>query len=537
MSRLFLILILLLSAKQSISQNKIDVLHYKHHIAVSDSSDTIEGISTITFTKIPASGSISLDLAGLTTEGKGMKIANLLSSALSTSSINFTHINDKILIPVEKLIRKTDTSSITILYKGIPADGLIISKNKFGKKTFFSDNWPNRAHHWIPCVDDPADKATVEFVVNAPTHYQVVSNGIQIEETNLPDNKKLTHWKEDVPLPTKVMVIGVADFAVNHAGMMDCIPVSSWVFPENRKEGFGDYAMAKEILQWYIDYIGPYAFKKLANVQSKTIFGGMENASAIFYFENSVNGNKNQEALIAHEIVHQWFGNSATEKSFAHLWLSEGFATYLTHVYIESKYGTDSLHNRMKKEREEVLEYVKLNPGPVVDSTTDYMSLLNANSYQKGGWVLHMLRRELGDSIFKKAVRKYYDQYAFKNADTDDLRKVFEAISGKDLKQFFKQWLFTGENPKLDIRWKYLDKTKQLSVTVKQLQSTLFNIPLQIVIALDTKGLPKPDVKKLTITKKEETFLIPIARKAYLTPSGIDPFTSLLCEYTLTVVK
>lgn len=97
-----------------------------------------------------------------------------------------------------------------------------------------------------------------------------------------------------------------------------------------------------------MDYIGPYAYKKLANVQSKTRFGGMENAGAIFYSEYSVNGYRGEERLIAHEIVHQWFGNMATEKSFAHFWLSEGFATYLTHIYLESKYGMDSLKKQMQ---------------------------------------------------------------------------------------------------------------------------------------------------------------------------------------------
>ncbi len=114
----------------------------------------------------------------------------------------------------------------------------------------------------------------------------------------------------------------------------------------------------------------------------------------------------------------------------------------------------------------------------MVDSTKDYMSLLNANSYQKGGWVLHMLRRQLGDSVFKKSIREYYATYAGKNADTKDLQKVFENVSGKNLEQFFKQWLFTGENPKLEITWKYVEKGKQLNVTVKQLQKTVFQFPL-----------------------------------------------------------
>ena len=119
-----------------------------------------------------------------------------------------------------------------------------------------------------------ADKASVEFIVTAPQHYQVVSNGILIEETNLPNNKKLTHWKEEVAVATKVMVIGVAEFAVTLAGTIDnCIPVYSWVYPEDRDRGFYDFAQALEILPFFIKTIGPYGYKKLASVQSKTTFG------------------------------------------------------------------------------------------------------------------------------------------------------------------------------------------------------------------------------------------------------------------------
>ncbi len=130
---------------------------------------------------------------------------------------------------------------------------------------------------------------------------------------------------------------------------------NSWVYPENKKEGFYDYAVAKDILTYHINYIGPYPYKKLANVQSKTSFGGMENAGAIFYAENQLTVYRQEEELLSHEIVHQWFGDMATEKSFAHLWLSEGFATYLTHMYIESKYGTDSLNKEMRIDRDELL--------------------------------------------------------------------------------------------------------------------------------------------------------------------------------------
>src|SRR6201998_2113891 len=124
---------------------------------------------------------------------------------------------------------------------------------------------------------------------------------------------------------------------------------------------------------------------------------------------------------MADEIAHQWFGDAASEKSFAHLWLSEGFATYMTNVYLESKYGEDILKQRLEKDRKEVFEFEKQRFTPVVDTAVkdNYMQLLNANSYQKGGWVLHMLHVELGEEVFWKGIRRYYEKYNGGNADTD----------------------------------------------------------------------------------------------------------------------
>ncbi len=513
------------------AQSKIDVLHYTYRIGLNDQNDSIHGQAMIVFRATENVNAIDVDLENIE-NGKGMYVYSA-GSSITRNSLQWTHQNNKLTVPLKPALNKGDTTFIFVSYRGIPSDGLIISKNKFGHRTFFSDNWPDRAHNWIPCVDDPADKASVEFIVTAPSHYQVVSNGIQIEETNLPDNKKLTHWKEDVPLPTKVMVIGAADFAVNTVGDINCVPVQSWVFPENKNEGFYDYALAKDILSFFIDYIGPYPYKKLANVQSKTIFGGMENAGAIFYHENSVDGKRTEEGLFAHEIVHQWFGDMATEKNFPHLWLSEGFATYLTHLYYESRYGAEVFNTRMEEDRQQILGFIKTSDRPVVDSVSPYMSLLNTNSYQRGSWVLHMLRRQSGDSIFHKGIREYYETYKGKNANTEDLQAVFEKVSGKRLDTFFRQWLYRADLPQLNIKWKYDIKDKKVSVTILQMQKgELFNFPLDIYLQ-EFGGMPK--IVRETISKQSQTFTYPVKTK--LLRIKADPLTSLLCEQTVTEIK
>ena len=463
------------------AQNKIDVIHYRYNIELNDKNDSVGGWAEITFIAAENISSVSFDLASVK-QGKGITVTSTLYSLRSSLRPSYTHSNDKITISGSHEFKKGDTGYVNIFYKGIPADGLIISKTKYGRRSFFADNWPDRGHNWIPCRDDPADKASVEFIVTAPEHYQVVANGIQIEETSIGNGFKTTHWKEDTPVSTKVMVIGVADFAVQLTGFANGnIPVYSWVYPEDRNNGFYDYAMAKDILPFFISKVGPYGYKKLANVQSKTKFGGLENANTIFYSENSVTGTRKSESLIAHEIAHQWFGNMATEKSFGHLWLSEGFATYFTILYFENKYGKDTARRMLAEDRAQVIEFSRTNNKAVVDTDeTDYMNLLNPNSYQKGGWVLHMLRSELGDSVFWRSIRKYYATYAGGIADSRDLQKVFEDVSAKNLKQFFDQWLYSPGLPQLNIEWNYDAATKSVIVDIKQVQKSPFQFPLSL---------------------------------------------------------
>lgn len=305
---------------------------------------------------------------------------------------------------------------------------------------------------------------------------------MQIEETNLDKNRKLTHWREDVPISTKIMVIGVAPFAAVDIGDYNNIPVSAWVYPQNKDRGVYDYSVSLPILKFLSEYIAPFPFEKLANVQSTTIFGGMENASAIFYDERAVNGRRTSEPTVAHEIVHQWFGDMASEKSFAHLWLSEGFATYLTNIYWEQQYGREEMLERLEEDREKVIRFTRMNKRPVVDSISDYMDLLNENSYQKGGWILHMLRNEVGDVVFQKIIQQYYQQYKGSNADTRDFQRVAEKVSGKKLDWFFNQWLYQPGIPQIDLEWSYDNKERKLALTLKTNKDTRFAYNLDIAI-------------------------------------------------------
>jgi aminopeptidase N len=190
------------------------------------------------------------------------------------------------------------------------------------------------------------------------------------------------------------------------------------------------------------------------------------------------------------------------------------------------------MNREMRNDREKVNDFVKRSRRPVVDPTPDYMTLLNANSYQKGSWVLHMLRRQLGDSVFQQGIRKYYATYAGKNADTKDLQKIFEQVSGKDLEQFFQQWLYRPENPSLDMTWKYDPAKKEVSLHIRQLQSSVFQFPLTISLISASGAVTRQNI---IISKKESdhTFSFPEKPK-HLTA---DDVVSVLFEGKITELK
>ncbi|MCF6358265.1 MAG: M1 family metallopeptidase [Draconibacterium sp.] len=504
----------------------IDILHYSFEIHLNDSTNRIEGKATISLNFIKPVKQITLDLIEPNDSTQtGMIVSSVTKNG---SSLTFKQQNNQLKIQLSEKSITDKSATIQIEYTGIPADGLIISKNKFGDRTFFGDNWPNRARYWLPTVDHPSDKATLEFLVYAPEHYQVVSNGVLFETTNLPNEIKFTHWKESVPLSTKLMVIGVARFAVRNNGSYKYIPVSSWVYPQNRENGFKDYAIGKKALQYFSEKIGFYSYEKLAHVQSKTRYGGMENASCIFYSERTVNGKNGQESLFAHETAHQWFGNSVTEQNWHHIWLSEGFATYLTHVYNQHFHGEKYFRNGLKRDRERVIAYSKRRLAPIIDTTiTNYNRLLSTNSYQKASWFLHMLRNKTSDSIFFAGLQKYYHNYQNSTALTKDFKNVMESVSGLELDSFFHQWLWQPGHPNLKVKWENISN-KKLKIIVEQTQPDyIFSFPLEIEIRYKNGDA---DYKTIQIndSKKEVSFSIKNEVKNII----IDPSVRLLLEKT-----
>tara|TARA_R110002073_G_scaffold93546_4_gene218395 strand:- start:9026 stop:10618 length:1593 start_codon:yes stop_codon:yes gene_type:complete len=510
------------SQRVYIDYGTIDIQKYEFHIIVTDDNNNIQGEATINLVATSNLESFKLDLENTDETNKGMMVSSISENG---NPVKFKHQNN--VLTIFSNITAGEEKTFLVSYHGVPKDGLVISKNKYGDRTFFGDNWPNRAHQWLPTVDHPSDKALVEWHVTAPAHYQVIGNGTQIEETDLDNQNTLYVWKTEVPIPTKVMVIGIARFAVQHIGETNNIPISSWVYPQNKDAGFYDYAMGKDIINFFIEHVGPYPYSKLANVQSKTRFGGMENASNIFYFENSVSGERKIENLIAHEIAHQWFGNSASESDWTHVWLSEGFATYFTNLYVENTKGKTAFLELVNKQRDAVIKFSKQQLTPVLDSETkSLMRLLNTNSYQKGAWVLHMLRKKVGDVPFWNSISAYYQKYKLKNASSDDLKNVFEEVTNQELDAFFTQWLEQPGQPILKTSWKLNDQALTFNVEQTQKTNVVFSFPMELKLIYEDDS---SEIVTLSMKNKKSSVTLDV--KAKVKAVVVDPNSWLLFEH------
>ncbi len=456
----------------------IDVRSYDFTIQLSDRHDTLIGLAVIEMDALRDAVEFWLELDQLRADGTGMVASEV---SINGAILDFQQEGNKVNIRAP--LRSGEQFRCEIRYQGIPNKGLIISTNRYGDRTFFADNWPNWAHAWLPCIDHPLDKATVTFRVHTPEYFEVVGSGRLVEETNLGDGHKITVWHSPHLLPTKSMVIGIARFATAYDEIND-VPVSRWVFHQDRDQGFENYDWSGPILTCFENLIGPYPFEKLAHVQSKTRWGGSENSGTIFYFEASTDAERDNEALFAHEIAHQWFGNSASEADWYHVWLSEGFATYFTHLYFEDRYGVAALRNRMLKDRQRIIEYYHQKPNEAIiqKKVENLDDILSVNSYQKGSWFLHMLREEVGDSVFWQGMQSYYKKYAYDNALTQDFQAIFEQVSNRSLGAFFRQWLHQSGHPQISTSWNYYNGV--LTFEVEQHQEQKFDFALPIGIRL-----------------------------------------------------
>ena len=535
---LFSLLPYTILAKDPYPKNpNIDILNYKFEIHLNDTSDIIYGSADIALNIKDSEDRVRLDLISQGKDGMGMEVKKV---TFNGSEVSYSHDNDVLLIETGTF-EYSSRDIINVVYSGMPITGLIIGPNMHGDRTFFSDNWPNKARNWLPLVDHPYDKSTAEFVVIAPNHYQVISNGLLVEETNLNKELKKTHWKQSVPISCWLYALGVAEFAVDYVDYFEGKSIQTWVYKQDRDNGFYDFKIpTKHTMEFFSDYIGPFAYEKLANVQSNSVKGGMESATAIFYSDVSVTGDRSVRwrNVVIHEVAHQWFGNCVTEYDWDDVWLSEGFATYFTLMFREHAYGRDDFVNGLNDAKRLVYNQYKTDreSSIVHNNLKDMKDVLTYSlQYQKGAWVLHMLRNYVGEDNFRKGIRNYYKKYYNSTTTTNQFKTEMEVISGMNLDTFFDQWLYKGGNIVLDGNWKFDEKKGRIEVNLNQVQNDgyLFDMPVELGISYNDKNLEK--IQTVKLEKEKGRFYIasdskPISIK-------IDPNTKLLAIWDFNEIK
>ena len=514
----------------------IDILNYSFELHLNDSTDIIYGTANIKLSIKPNEDNVRFDLISKNKEGKGMNVEDILFNG---KEIPYSHVDNVINIDTRGIVYSI-SDMITVKYEGIPITGLIIGPNMHGDRTFFSDNWPNKARNWLPLVDHPYDKSTTDFIIIAPNHYQVISNGLLVEETNINKDLKKTHWRQSVPISCWLYAIGVAEFAVDYVDYFDGKSIQTWVYKQDRDNGFYDFKVpTKHTLEFFSDYVGPFAYEKLANVQSNSVKGGMESATAIFYSDVSVTGKRSVRwrNVIIHEVAHQWFGNCVTEYDWDDVWLSEGFATYFTLMFREHAYGRDDFVMGLNNAKENVYNFYKDNKdAPIIhDNLKDMKDVLSYSlQYQKGAWVLHMLRNYIGEDAFRQGIRNYYKKYFNLNTTTDQFKYEMEKVSNVDLDKFFDQWLYKGGMLIIDSDWKYNEKNSEIEISMDQVQDDgyLFDMPIEIMLTFENKS---SKIESIQLDKKSKKFIISSENKPK--EIKIDPSVKLLARWSINELK
>lgn len=508
----------------------VDVTHYAFQLTLPRSGMSVDGRASINVWRRLTVDTLVLDLMKLTVD------------SVDVGGVARAFARDSATIRIPLLPADGAALTVGIVYHGAPGDGLIIRETPERGWSAFGDNWPNRARFWLPTVDHPSDKATVSWTVIAPAEMTIVANGAQKSQSVVSQGMTRTQYEIAAPIPTYLMVIAAAKMAVTPLAKTcgagpngACIAQNVYTFPEEKSYAPGPFVEAEKIVQYFAKTAGPFAYEQLNHLQSATRFGGMENATAIFYSDAAFKKHDVGVQLIAHETAHQWFGDAVTPRRWQDLWLSEGFASYFAPLYLQSSKGDSAFQAAMNQIRTQILAAPIVTTRPVVDTVgaATPNDLLNTNSYQKGAFVLHMLRGEVGDDAFFQGIRDYQTQYRNGTATTENFRVAMEKAAGASLIPFFDQWLHRPAYPELDVRWTLNAAGRNVTFTVNQSEKYgLFTVPL-VVELIDANGQRERHTLHVQ-PQPSQTFTQPLSVITTPTNVVLDPSVELLARLSVS---
>ena len=472
-------------SNQTAVDDSIDVLHYSLQLDINPANEQLTGLVEIDIRSLKNGlSALDLNLVALTVD----------SVVAGGVQLAFNQSNNLIHIDLNTAINNDDTIQIAVGYHGhpIPEPG----NNSWGGFYFDDGNaynlgvglnaeYVSMMRHWIPCHDEPWDKASFDLSLTGPLGKTIASIGILESVTpNSQDSTVTYHWIENHQTATYLVALAMYDYVVLEQTLGDTLPVVLYVWPQDSADALIHFEHLPDMIDIYSDLFGPYVFDKVG--YAATPKGAMEHQTLISYPGGVIGPSHGRDGLIAHELAHMWWGNWVTVGDWRDIWLNEGFATYSEALFFEHFYDRETYDSYM---RDMMSAYFSGIGGEGDFPIYDPEWMWGVHSYQKGGIVLHMLRHLIGDSLFYATLDQYGQTYAFSNATTADFQAQAETVTDENLDWFFQQWIYGPGFPIYEYAWtvdSLAVETFAVTGFVHQARadSLLFDMPMEILFAL-----------------------------------------------------
>ncbi len=514
---------------------RVDIQHLTLDVIPDFEFHTVQGNTRIDFAPI------AQPLSELRINASDLDIFRIWSDA---DIKDWTHTDTHVTIAFDPPIPANQKAHVSFLYKAQPKMGLYFRtpKNGFPAQDthLFSQGEAHEAQHWYPNYDYPNERFTSEMICRVPKDMTVLSNGKKISETlDKATGLKAVRWLQDKPHVNYLVALAAGHFK----GLTDqykdiplgfYAPVSLFHLAKN---SFKDTA---DMMAFFEEDIGiAYPWYQYNQVVGRDfVAGGMENTTLTILTHGTLHPEAmeplaSSTGLVAHELVHQWFGDYVTCKDWANLWLNEGFATYYENLYSGHHLGRNEFLYNQYRDAQSLTRPSSPQKPVFYRAYRDADEQFDSRAYAKGGWVLHMLRSQLGDDLFRLCVKTYLERHALGTVETADLKILMEELSGRSLDRFFDQWIYTGGHPRLDLTYTWSPSTNQAKVTIKQTHARaekskeiLFHMPASVRFHVSGQTIDH-DIK---IDQAHQDFYVALPGKPSLV--RFDPNLTLLADIT-----
>lgn len=510
---------------------EVDIRHLAIDITPDFKARTIAATTEVKFK--PLAGG----LRELKLDAVDLRVASVTSSEPIQA---WQNTDDQIIVTFAQPLAADREATVTVQYTAEPTAGLYFRTPEMGYRKgdthLFTQGESITARNWFPCFDAPNDKFTSEVTCRVPAGMTAIANGRLASETkDAATGLVAFHWVQDKPHSSYLIALAAGYFKRLDDTYRE-VPLAFYTPPSEFAQAQRSFAGTKDMMAFFEEETGtPYPWAKYAQVcVNDFVAGGMENTSLTILTDNTLfppetENNRSSEGLVSHELAHQWFGDLVTCKDWTHLWLNEGFASYYEALYDGHRHGRDAFLYNLWHKAQSVLNQAN-DTRPIAwrefDRPDEQFSYL---AYPKGAWILHMLRSQLGEDLYRRCIKTYLARHAYGNVVTEDLNAVVSELSGRSFDQFFDQWVYHAHHPELEIGYSWDESTKLAKLNIKQVQSLsenvlLFNFPLPVRFKTPAGVVDRT----LTVKEKEEDFYV--ALPAAPETVRIDPDFTVLAK-------